>query len=261
MSSLSKFKGSGLFNTGSRSFTGLLDVDRVKANPIYKCFIAKKIAVGNPVNYIQGVYNSDSQFSVSVGSEYVDQFELPEDAQNALTKLQGGMNWMRNMQEKSQFIVKSIRMSEQRWNGSTAPTFSVKIDIPIVRRADAPWEAIKYCLRATCGTLQEGGAGGQVQRMESAWQIFAPNGYKINYSDSANSHDTPEGTYTIALGEGRKCWFRMTDAVITNMDVSIGNKKYYDGNPTSVSIVVQFKFWRYPLYEDIITWFPLMRQV
>lgn len=257
MSTLSKYTGN-MFNQNTRSFSGYLDVDRVKDNPLYKFYMAEKVKQGASYSAIEGVYDSDSSFSISVGSNYEDQFELP--FQDQVNKLMQTGNMMRNLQDASQFIVKSVRMTEQRWTGSTEPTFTVKVNIPIVRKKDAPWKMLQYCLKATSGTLQEYSPGGQVQRSESAFQIFAPNGYRIHYSNGANSKDTPYGTYAIALGAGSRCWFRMLDALITNIDYSIGNKKYYDGNPTSVVLTVSFKYWRYPLYEDIIKWFPLLHK-
>lgn len=247
-----------IFNQDDRKFAGYLDIDRVKANPIYQCVISKKITKGATYSAIHGVYNSDTPFTISTGSNYEDQFEIP--FQDEINHAMAGVNWLRNMQNQSQFIFKSLRMSEQRWTGSEPPTFSIRLDIPIVRKSDAPWKMIDYCLQATCGTRNEHGGHNQVQRTESGFQIFAPNGYRIVYSQDAHSSDTPLGTYAISLGVGDKCWFRMTDALITSMNATIGNKKYYDGNPTTVSIDVGFKFWRYPLYEDIIKWFPLMHR-
>ena len=250
MSTLSLYQ-SNIFNQSNRNFMGSLDVDRVKANPLYKCKII------NEDNYktIQGVYNSDAPFSVSASSNYEDQFEFP--FQDQINKIMAGGNWIRNMQGKSQFIFKSLRMSEQRWTGSESPSFPIRIDIPIIRASDAPWHTIRDCLEATCGTRNEKGLGGQVQKTETGFQIFAPNGYRVEYSTSATGRDVPKGTYTIQLGEGKdKCWFRMPNAIITSMNASIGSKKYYDGNPTFVSIDISFRFWRYALYEDVTTWFP-----
>lgn len=236
-------------NTGS--FAGFLDVDRIRRNPIYKCSIS---GGRNSLRSVVGIYNPDSPFTISVGSEYVDSFQLPSDIQDKMNQAVGG--FAANVAGKSQFIFKSLAMTEQRWNGSTSPEFSIRLDIPIVRKEDAPWTIIKYVLQAVCGT-QTDYQSGQVQRAESAWQIFAPNGYSIQYAQSATGSDTPRGTYTIALGEGRTCWFRMHKALITNIDCQIGGKKYYDGNPTSVTVNVSFKYWRQPLYEDIVSWFPL----
>ena len=257
MSTLTPYS-KNIFNQNTRNFAGYLDIDRVKANPIYQCHITKKITQGQSPSSIQGVYNSDTPFSVSTSSNYEDQFELP--FQNEIQTAMAGVNWLQNMQDHAQFIFKSLRMSEQRWTGSESPTFNVKIDIPIVRKKDAPWKMLDYCLQATCGTLQEPRENGQVQRVESGFQIYAPNGYRVHYATDGKGHDSPGGTYAISLGIGDKCWFRMTDALITSMNATIGNKKYYDGNPTSISIDVGFKFWRYPLYEDIIQWFPLMHK-
>lgn len=246
-----------LFNTQTTSisdnFRGILDIDRIYANPVYACSISKiNGAAGN--QSIEGIYNSDSPFNISITSNYVDQFELP--IQPGLDALNPAVNWARNMQGKSQMILKSLRMTEQRWNGSTEPTFRLSIDIPIVRRTDAQWKAIQYALQAVSGTKDEVGGNSQVQRIESAWQIFAPNGYKVVYAKTAEGHDEPQGTHNIVLGKGEAKWFQMINAIITDVDCSIGPKKYYDGNPTSVTISIQFKFWRYPLYEDVISWFP-----
>lgn len=256
-STLSQYTASS--NITSNRITGLLDIDRVKANPLYRCTISGgRYASGNgksAIASISGIYNSDAPFSISVGSEYADTFEMPE----VIEKLNSALGWAANMSGKTQFILKSVRMTEQRWNGSTNPEFSVKIDIPIVRKKDAPWDVIKYVLQTTSGTMNDYNGAGQVQRAESAWQIFAPNGYKVNYRKRTGgpNSDSPEGTYTISLGSGSRCWFRMTNAIITNVDCSIGNKKYYDGNPTFVSVSIRFKFWRLALLEDMLNWFPL----
>ena len=152
-------------------------------------------------------------------------------------------------------------MTEQRWNGSSEPTFNIKIDIPIVRKTNAQWLALQYALQAVSGTLNENGGNGQVQRFKSGWQIFAPNGYKVHYAGRAEDDDYPEGTHHIMLGSGNSRWFDMENAVITGISYAIGSKKYYDGNPTSVSLSIDFKYWRYPLYEQIIKWFPKIPKI
>lgn len=248
-----------LFNSqqsnSSNNFAGMLDVDRIYANPVYACSIIKVNGAGG-LQEIQGIYNSDSSFDIGITSNYVDQFDLP--IQSGLDALNPVINYLRNTQGKSQFILKSLRMTEQRWNGSTEPSFSIKIDIPIVRRTDAQWRVLNYALQAVSGTKNEVGGNNQVQRVESGWQIFAPNGYHVTYAKDATQNDKPSGTHNITLGKGQATWFRMNDAVITNMGFLIGSKKYYDGNPTSVTLAIDFKYWRYPLYEDIIQWFPKM---
>jgi hypothetical protein len=256
-SSISSYISNATFNT-SRGISAFLDIDRIKGNPLYKCIVTggrtNKI---NVLSKITGIYNPDAPFSVSVGSEYVDSFELPFDT----SKLNAVANFAANMSGKTQFILKSLRMTEQRWNGSTSPEFNVKLDIPIIRASDASWSVLKYALQATTGTLNDYSSNGQTQTVDGSLQIFAPNGYRINYSKDANKQDTPSGTYTVQLGEGRTCWFRMSDAVITNSDVSISGKKYYDGNPTSISVSISFKYWRQPLFEDIVQWFPLANRI
>lgn len=259
MSVLSLYEDN-IFNQGSRNFNGVLDIDRIKANPIYRCTISRKIdGAALTSRTITGVYNADSPFSIGINANYEDQFELP--FQSFFDQLMAGGNWARNMTGHSQFILKSLRMTEQRWTGSEAPTFSIRMDIPIIRRNDAPWEVVKYCIRATSGTLQEYSDNGQVQRIESAFQIFAPNGYRIQYATTATSSDVPYGVYRISLGVGSCCWFDMQDAIITGMNATLGSKKYYDGNPTTVSVDVNFKYWRYPTYEDVIKWFPKMSNI
>lgn len=235
----------------------LLDIDRIKQNPIYQCTISGgKQLFGSAIKPIQGIYNSDAPFSISLSSEYSDTFELPfADKINEVT------GFAANMSNKTQFILKSLRMTEQRWTGCSNPTFNIKIDIPIIRRSDAPWSIIKYVMQATSGTKNDYTANGQVQRTESAWQIFAPNGYKIIYDTSGKDSDRPDGTYSISLGCGSTCWFRMPNALITNVECSISNKKYYDGNPTSVSVSLSFMYWRQPLFEDIVEWFPLANKL
>ena len=235
----------------------LLDVDRIKQNPIYTASIIGGRSLGSLglLTQISGIYNPDSPFTISCGSEFVDTFELPPvvDKMNEVT------GWAANMAGKTQFILKSVRMTEQRWNGSTAPEFSIKIDIPIVRKSDAPWKIIKYVMQATMPTLNDynSKSGAQIQRTESSWTIFAPNGYKIHYSNSSKTSDYPEGAYTIELGRGAYTWFRMQHALITSMNCSISGKKYYDGNPVSVTVSVNFKYWRQPMFEDVVHWFPL----
>lgn len=255
-SALTILRSSGSYSRQDK-FAGLLDIDRIKEqNSVYKCTVGCSL---DGINYLMGftgIYNSDSPFSVSVGAEYVDQFSLPETLDNDATR--SVVSMAQNLQDRSQFILKSLRMTEQRWSGSTPPEFSVKIDIPIIRKTDACWTILDYLLRATSGTQNESGGGGQVQRTESAWQIFAPNGYHVQYATDGKSKDTPKGVHIVSLGSGRSCWFVMPQAIITNMDFNIGSKKYYDGNPTSVSCTIHFKFWRQPLYEDVIQWFPLL---
>ena len=239
---------------------GLLDVDRIYTNPIYTCTIQKESGAAGPQQII-GIYNSDSPFNIQINSEFVDQFDLPPAIQEGFNQLAGGANWIRNMQGRTQMILKSLRMTEQRWNGSSEPTFNVKIDIPIVRKTNAQWLALQYALQAVSGTLNENGGNGQVQKVESGWQIFAPNGYKVNYAGKAEDSDHPEGTHHIMLGSGNSRWFDMENAVITGISYAIGSKKYYDGNPTSVSLSIDFKYWRYPLYEQIIKWFPKIPKI
>ena len=251
-----------IYNTANSKITGstvrqFLDIDRIKQNPIYTAVISggrTKLGGFSLSSSITGIYNPDSPFTISTGSEYADTFELPPvvDKMNEVT------GWAANMSGKTQFILKSVRMTEQRWNGSTAPEFNIKIDIPIVRKKDAPWSVIRYVTQATSATLNDyNSSGGQVTSPEAAWTIFAPNGYKVTYSKEAKDADKPQGTYTIQLGLGRYRWFCMQNALITSSNCSISGKKYEDGNPVSVSVSIGFKFWRQPLYEDIVNWFPL----
>lgn len=256
-SSLTQYKGGHIVNP--RNLTALLDIDRIKQNPLYKCTISGgrvNKAGGLLASTITGIYNPDSMFEVSVGSEYVDTFTMPFDT----SKLNEVGGFAENMSGKTQFILKSLRMTEQRWNGSTSPEFTIKLDIPIVRRTDASWKIMKYVLQATSGTLNDYAGAGQTQSADSALQIFAPNGYRVNYGTSAGSQDFPQGTYTIALGEGATRWFLMPQALITNASCAISGKKYYDGNPTSITVTISFKFWRQPMYEDIVDWFPLAKR-
>lgn len=233
----------------SNSLEGLLDVDRIYANPVYTCTIQGSSGI------IKGIYNSDSPFGIGIESNFVDQFSLPPAIEQGLEALRAGTNWIANMSGKSQFILKSMRMTEQRWDGSSSPTFQIRIDVPIVRRTDVQWKVLQYALKATAGTRTSPNANGQTQHIDEAWVIYAPNGYHVNYS-SGDQGDQPVGTHTIQLGSGNSVWFRMTNAVITSMNFSIGPKKYYDGNPTSVSLDIGFKYWRYALYEEAIKWFP-----
>lgn len=260
-SKLSKYvKNNNGYTVNSSKIRDLFDIERIAQNPLYTCTIAggrSNIGGFTLQNAIQGIYNPDAPFTISVGSEYQDTFTLPA----GVDKINEVTGWGANMSGKTQFILKSLRMTEQRWTGSTAPEFSVKIDIPIVRKNNDAWKTLVYALQATLGTLNDYNGQGQVQSNESAWQIFAPNGYKVNYNSSSKGGDTPEGTYTIELGSGTKCWFRMRNALITNMDYSISNKKYYDGNPVSVSFTVHFKFWRQPLFEEVTDWFPLANRI
>lgn len=256
-SSLTSYQGGYVLSRSK--FKEMLDVDRIKKNPLYTCVVSggRSSLGGIPfTSHIEGIYNPDAPFSVSLSSDFVDTFELPPqvDALNSVT------GWAANMSGKTQFILKSLRMTEQRWNGCTSPEFHIKIDIPIVRKTDAPWSIIKYVVQATSPTLNDyNSQGSQVQRQESAWTIFAPNGYKVNYSKDGKSSDSPGGTYTISLGTGRTCWFLMHNALITNAECSLSGKKYYDGNPVSVTVSLSFKYWRQPMLEDIVQWFPLAR--
>ena len=252
MSSISLYNNQPGFTNRRATYLTYLDVERIKNNPVYKCTIGSTSDGFKFWGGIEGIYNPDSPFNVNVGSSYNDSFELPFDT----AKLNTALGFAANMSNQTQFIFKSLRMTEQRWAGSTSPEFTVKIDIPIIRKTDACWTVLDYLLRATSGSLNDNAGGSQVQSVDSAARIFAPNGYKIEYSTSANTQDTPKGTYVVQLGSGDACWFKMFNALITNMDFSIGNKKYYDGNPTSVTCTVHFKFWRQPLYEDIRSWFP-----
>ena len=185
-------------------------------------------------------------------------FEMPDwagDTLDSVTALYA------NARNQSQFILKALRMTEQRWSGSTSPDFSIKIDIPIIRKTDACWTVLQYLVRATSGSRYDySRENGQKQTTETGLFIYAPNSYHIQYATDRGQSDVPIGTHTIELGLDPTTWFCMTDAVITSMDFSIGSKKYYDGNPTSVSCSIRFKFWRQPLFEDIINWFPLLRK-
>lgn len=254
-SSLTKYKGTSLLNS-KNDIQGLLDIDRIKNNPVYQCTLSGgRFNVGGVkgTKSIVGIYNSDAPFTISSQSNWEDTFEMPQ----VVDKLSGALNWVENMAGKTQFILKSLRMTEKRWTGSSAPTFSITIDIPIVRKKDAPWTVVKYVMQAVSGTMNDYNSQGQVTSAEDSFQIFAPNGYGVTYAKGAKDSDVPKGTYTVSLGSGSCCWFRMQNAVITSASCNIGSKKYYDGNPTFVSVSIGFEFWRQPLLEDIITWFPL----
>lgn len=261
----------GSYNQNSNGYTvnknpnmiGLLDIERIKANPLYQCTISGGTTLqknGNDYltipSVISGIYDSDSNFTLSLGSEYTDTFEMPSviDAVNDVT------GFVSNFIGRTQFILKSTRMTEQRWTGSAYPEFNISINIPIVRKQDAAWSVIKFVTQATTGTLQDYARGGnQVKSTESSWLIYAPNSYTVHYKSSAQGEDYPTGAYTIELGKSPKCWFRMPNAIITSASCSISNKKYYDGNPVFVKVNIGFKFWRMPLLEDIVTWFPLAK--
>lgn len=237
--------------TNSTKLDGLLDIDRIYANPVYTCTISSSAGT------IKGIYNSDTPFGINISSEFVDQFSLPPAIEQGLDALRSGANWIANMSGKSQFILKSLRMTEQRWNGSSEPTFHIKIDVPIVRKTNVQWQVLNYALKAVSGTRTSPNQNGQTQHIEEAWVIYAPNGYHVNYA-SGDRGDTPVGTHSITLGAGGPTgsqWFQMNNAVITGANFSIGSKKYYDGNPTTVSLDIDFKYWRYPLYEEAVQWF------
>lgn len=240
-------------------FTGFLDIDRIKQSPLYTCTVSCELPVQNSAGKrfsFSGIYNSDSPFSIGIQSEYSDQFQLPnwgEEGLDSLTSLYA------NARNQSQFILKALRMTEQRWSGSTSPEFSIKIDIPIVRKADVCWSVLYYLIRATSGSLYDySRETEQKQTTETGLFIYAPNSYHIQYAKDKGAADIPKGVHSIMLGSDPTTWFHMTNAIITSMDFSIGSKKYYDGNPTSVSCNIHFKYWRQPLFEDIINWFPLL---
>lgn len=242
----------------NKNIIGLLDIERIEANPLYKCTISGSSSVYNQKvksfmpSSISGIYDTDSNFTLSLGSEYSDTFEMP-DIVNDINSITG---FAANYFGRTQFILKSVRMTEQRWTGSSAPTFNISINIPIVRKPEAAWNVLKFISQALSGTINNYAGGGQTKSTESAYVIYAPNGYTIHYKDSKQDSDYPTGTYTIELGSGTSCWFRMPNALITNASFSISNKKYYDGNPVSVKVNISFKWWRQPLLEDIIEWFP-----
>lgn len=241
-------------------FTGFLDIDRIKQSPLYTCTVSCGLPAQTSDDIIEfsfsGIYNSDSSFNLGIQSNYSDQFQQPnflDDTANSIT------SFYANMRNQSQFILKALRMTEQRWSGSTSPDFSIRIDIPIIRRTDACWSVLQYLTRATAGSLYDySRETNQKQTTEAGLLIYAPNSYHIQYATESGQADVPKGTHIIQLGLSPTTWFCMTDAVITSMDFSIGSKKYYDGNPTSVTCNIRFKFWRQPLYEDIINWFPLL---
>lgn len=240
-------------------FTGFLDIDRIKKNPLYTCTVSCELPMQNSLGKrfeFSGIYNSDAPFSIGIQSEYSDQFEMPDwagDTASAVTALYA------NIRNQSQFILKALRMTEQRWSGSSSPEFSIKIDIPIVRKSDACWTVLQYLVRATSGSLYDySRETEQKQTTETGLFIYAPNSYHIQYATNKGQADVPKGVHSIMLGSDPTTWFHMTNAIITSMDFSIGSKKYYDGNPTSVSCNIRFKFWRQPLFEDIINWFPLL---
>lgn len=241
----------------SKNITGLLDIDRIKANPLYQCTITGGRTIFGMPSSITGIYDTDSSFTISTSSSYSDTFELPSIA-NKINEVTG---FAANMAGKTQFILKSVRMTEQRWAGSSSPEFRAKINIPIVRKENAPWNMLKYVIQATSPTLDDYASNNQVSSTESSWVIYAPNGYGINYQTSAKDADRPKGTYTIQFGNGSTTWFKMPFAIITSSDATLSNKKYYDGNPTSIILNIGFKFWRQPLLTDIIDWFPLANKI
>lgn len=242
----------------NQNIIGLLDIERIKQNPLYKCTISGGLDVFNQKiknympTYITGIYDTDSSFTLSLGSEYSDTFEMPGivDKANELT------GFAANFFGKTQFILKSVRMTEQRWTGSSSPSFTIAINIPIIRKEQAAWNVLKFTSQALSGTLNNYAGGTQTKSTEASYVIYAPNGYTVHYQNSAQDSDYPTGAYTIELGCGESCWFRMPNALITDANFSISNKKYYDGNPVSVKVSITFKYWRQPLLEDIISWFP-----
>ena len=87
-------------NSVSNSLEGLLDVDRIYANPVYTCTITCP-----GVGMIKGIYNSDSPFGIGIESNFVDQFSLPPAIEQGLEALRAGTNWIANMSGKSQLIL------------------------------------------------------------------------------------------------------------------------------------------------------------
>lgn len=259
-STIKKYSNNGYTVNKDSNIIGLLDIERIKKNPLYMCTISGGLDSFNQnikyfmPTYITGIYDTDSNFTLNLGSEYSDTFEMPGivDKANEIT------GFAANFFGKTQFILKSVRMTEQRWTGSSCPEFNIAINIPIVRKAEsnAAWNVLKFVTQALSGTLNNYAGGTQTKSTEASYVIYAPNGYTIHYQNSAQDSDYPTGTYTVELGSGDSCWFRMPNALITNANVSISNKKYYDGNPVSVKVSISFKYWRQPLLEDIVSWFP-----
>ena len=243
-------------NNTNNNLSCLLDIDRIKANPLYQCTITGGMNYGNSnvPSSIVGIYDSDSPFSIDGSSEWEDTFDQP----SVLGSANSVTGFASNMSGKTQFSLKALSLTEKRWSGTTSPKFSTRINIYVVRKSDKPWYTIMFALQSVLGTFKDyRGGNSQIQSTESSWAIYSPNNYRVNYRSNSKGQDTPEGTYSISFGSGQYCWFRMNNIIIDDVRCSINNKKYEDGNPVSVTLDISFEFWRMPLYEDVISWFPL----
>lgn len=237
----------------SSAANNFLDIDAIRANPLYTCYITLPTGL-----QITGIVDSGNTFEVSTGAKYEDTASMPSFA-DALNEVAG---LAANLSGQTQFIAQSIRMTEARWTGCENPSFNLKLEIPIIREADDPWKYLDYILMCTTPRTSNDagvvtGGGSKLQQTANELLIYAPNGYRINYDKSGHENDSPQGTVSIKIGN----WFEAHNMLITDAQVSISGKKLYTGDPISISIQFTFRYWKLPTYADMRSWFTRMKLI
>ena len=224
-------------NISSSSSSQYLDIDRIRANPVYATYIT----IDNGIQ-LQGLLDSGQTFDISTGAEYTETTSMPSFA----SELNGIAGVIANTTDTAQFSLKATRLSELAWSACKVPSFTIALEVPIVRATDDPWKYIDFQLQCTMPSqaANDSVVGGLA--------LKAPNDYRVTYGDGQNN-DIPHGTVTLQIGN----WFRAPRMVILDAQTSISGKKHYDGTPMSVNVMMTFRFWRQPTYEDAISWFIL----
>src|SRR5574344_270352 len=100
-----------------------LDIDRVRANPVYKTVVTRPDG-----RKIIGILDTGNNGDISTGATYQGTMSMPSFAEtlNAVSGLVAN-----SMSGTSQFICQSIRMTEARWTNTENPSFTLRIDIPV----------------------------------------------------------------------------------------------------------------------------------
>jgi hypothetical protein len=225
--------------TGSGGNQAYLFLDQMMQNPKYRTVIHLPSSVGG-VSTIVGI--SEGPFGFQGKSDWkalADQGNgalATADQSLALLKAAGNASGLTEA-DKGQLNIKSVWLTESRWNGSDSPVFNFKLILPSYNSSagTSPMDYVKLLMKCVYPTQKTVGL------------LTAPLGYDI--SDG----DTPINTITVTRGN----FFRAPNQVMKSVSCSVSQEMMDDGYPLYVEANIEFMPWRMPTYDDVMSYFIL----
>ena len=253
-----------------RSSTKYIDYDRLKhENKENLCTISVN---NSSAGSITGILDTQSNISIGAKADYKDYwdnlqaFQTLQNYQGLVGSAAGGEKQM------PQVSLKSLRLSEQNYMGSTVNDFNIKINVPIISQNDDPWGIAIGMLEYVIGERSSdisisdifGIESNKIQSFVSGAEkelvIYAPHRYRIRWSNNditkaGGAEDRPEGCANIRIGSR----FKFDNMLITNVSCDFNNIVYVDGKVTDLGIQFSFRPWRLPDLSEVKRWFALRR--